>query len=397
VIVAMVFLSLAATTSAVEIETHGFLTGAIGIIDKSDILYAGYSNDATLDADSIIGIQLDAVLSDELSVITQIIAYGWDDYNAAIEWAFLRWQATESLLLRAGRLRAPLYMFSDYLEVGFAYPWIMPPAEVYGFAPITGMDAIDIFYRGDLFDIEYTVQTLYGRNDTKMDLVDLGETRFDAANMTGLILGAGNSYANFQCRYLIVNDFTFDIPDMEPLYAGLELAGYPQLIDDLKIYRDQGVFMGVGLNTDFMNIKLISEWTRLEFEEQFLPEKVDSWYVTLGYRLGKFMPHVTYARMDSTINDVETAIPSGADPMLDVIKGYIADIVRSNAYSYQTTTVGIRYDVAPMVALKLEWSQAEATDDDNPRINHVYYEDTGDTVFKEKRVNLYRFAFDVIF
>ena len=60
-----------------------------------------------------------------------------------------------------------------------------------------------------------------------------------------------------------------------------------------------------------------------------------AWYATLGYRLGEFMPYLTYAELDS-----------GAD---------------ANPFALQqtSTTLGLRYELTTSADLKLEVEQVD--------------------------------------
>src|SRR5690606_38291839 len=71
-------------------------------------------------------------VTDRLAVTAQAIAKPeQDSWKAKVEWLYLSHQTTDRLVLRAGRLRSPVYMYSDTLDVGFSYPWLRLPDEVY--------------------------------------------------------------------------------------------------------------------------------------------------------------------------------------------------------------------------------------------------------------------------
>ena len=79
----------------------------------------------TARADSLVGAQLDVMLTSSLSAVVQAkFAHsnredaGW---RVRPTWAFLAWRPANDWLLRAGKLRIPAYLRSEHLDVGSTY------------------------------------------------------------------------------------------------------------------------------------------------------------------------------------------------------------------------------------------------------------------------------------
>ena len=55
-----------------------------------------------------------------------------------------------------------------------------------------------------------------------------------------------------------------------------------------------------GLSLDLSNIIVYAEWTTRTTDGTLSRPfgDQDAWYATLGYRIGKFMPHITFASID---------------------------------------------------------------------------------------------------
>ena len=70
--------------------------------------------------------------------------------------------ASEQISVRAGKIKFPTFLISDYYEVGYAYPWIRPPQEVYSSNPITTLNGVDVLARFRLGDMSLLVQPYYG-------------------------------------------------------------------------------------------------------------------------------------------------------------------------------------------------------------------------------------------
>ena len=51
--------------------------------------------------------------------------------ESGLEWLYLTYTPTTNLQIKIGKLRTPFFTMSDFSDVGFAYPWINPPQQVY--------------------------------------------------------------------------------------------------------------------------------------------------------------------------------------------------------------------------------------------------------------------------
>ena len=112
-----------------QIEWSGFGSIAAGMTTGSDDQLFGYDNDLDFNPGSLFALQAKANLSDKLSVTTQIMSRGSEDFDLGVEWAYLQYQLTDSASVNVGKLRLPFYMYSDYLDVGYSYHWLRTPSE----------------------------------------------------------------------------------------------------------------------------------------------------------------------------------------------------------------------------------------------------------------------------
>src|SRR5580692_4917061 len=95
---------------------------------------AGYSRSWAPGVDSKVGLQLGAQFSDQLSAIVQIVSQHLYDntWRPQLEWANVNYQPIADLSIRVGRSVAAPFLFSDTSLVGYTYPWVRPPIELYG-------------------------------------------------------------------------------------------------------------------------------------------------------------------------------------------------------------------------------------------------------------------------
>lgn len=127
---------------------------------------AGFSRSWSASVDSLIGGQVTANVTPQVSAVVQLIVQ--QNYNNTywphVEWANIKYQITPDLDVRIGRIVQPTFMLSDSRKVGYVNPWVRPPTELYSLNPITNLDGADASYRLHLGNLTSTLQGNYGRN-----------------------------------------------------------------------------------------------------------------------------------------------------------------------------------------------------------------------------------------
>ncbi len=144
-------LCLPAAHAAPDIEIGGFfsivggrvLSGSLNgpMPDNPDVVcpcyiadyanFGTYNTSFSLAAESRIGLQAHAPLTDKLSLTAQVTARPTDG-KAQLQWAYATYILSPTWDLQVGRKRIPLYLYSDFQDVGVVYPWVGLPPEMYG-------------------------------------------------------------------------------------------------------------------------------------------------------------------------------------------------------------------------------------------------------------------------
>ena len=132
---------------------------------------------------------------DHYSAVLQITALGANEFNAQIEWGFLEYRANPSWDFRMGRLRLPLYMFSDTLEVGYTFPWVTPPAEVYSLVPFSNYSGAEVVYEDQVFNHNLRASLFYG-SSTGATVTRLISGDITLKQILGTYLTYGDRYGN---------------------------------------------------------------------------------------------------------------------------------------------------------------------------------------------------------
>jgi len=314
---------------------------------------AGYSRQWSPDVDSRIGAQVIATVSPKLSGVLQIVSEQNFDgtYWPRVEWANIQYQFTPDFGVRLGRSILPGFLFSDTRLVGYTYPWVRPPVELYCLNPVDTNDGIDISYRlqaGDLVDM---IQGNYGYSKTKLPNND-GTVR--AKNSWGFTntaeYGPLTLLLSFEASHLSATA-------IDPLFDAFRQFG-PQGIAIANQYDDDNKLVAiedVGASYDSGHWLVVGEWSHAN-THSFLGDQT-AWYASSGYRLGKFMPYLTYADVSAIGNSSPglnlmglspgaAAYGAGLNAGLNSVLETIAD--------QKTVSAGARWDFAKNVDLKLQ-------------------------------------------
>lgn len=271
------------------------------------------------------GAQLTYGLTDTLGVTLQATAKPLqDEWQANLEWAYLSWQANDQLMVRAGRLRSPVYMYSESLDVGFSYPWLRLPDEVYSQVQLTNYEGADVVYTLPLSYGSVTFQVAAGQAKNRDyfaydDLFSIDYGKLFGANVSL----ATNDYGTFRVGYVEA--------DISTTIDGVVNAfGTPTYLQLLELKKDKGKFTSIGYQYDNGTWLTANEWTT-RVTENDNNASIDSFYLMGGRRFGDFLAHVTYAQLDENEG-------------------------RQNSW-----TLGLNYNIAPTVVLKTEYKRVDTS------------------------------------
>lgn len=325
---------LIASTPAVALEQgeyqlNGFGTAGLTHLGGEDegrsFGVSGQTTDSWRgDQLSRLGGQLQYGITDTLSLTVQAtLKPEQDTWKGSLEWAYLSWGAAEGLTLRAGRLRTPIYMYSENLDVGFTHPWLRLPDEVYSQVQLSSYEGGDILYTLPVSIGNLAFQVAGGqavnRNVFALDeLSDIDYKKIFAANASL----ETNDFGTLRVGYAeadIDTDLTASITS-----PGVGTTS----INFLNLHRQKGRFTSVGYQYDNGTWVTSNEWTRnnTEGDQQ---GNIDAFYLMGGRRFGEVLVHITYAQLDE-------------------------DGGRQNSWTY-----GVNYNLTPNIVLKSEYKRVD--------------------------------------
>jgi len=257
------------------------------------------------------GLNINARINERLRFASQLFASKDAEFAVNVDWAFGVLTLTDQLDLRTGKIKFPVGLVNEYVDVGYVTPWIQAPAVIYSelgapngpqmtresFTGISllGQQAIagDWLLEADLFGGEIDLDGISVRELSGITLrADWDDTvQFQLSSYEGTMRGTGTVMGGA----------------MEGVKHEGVLYGAKADWNDVIFYAERGdITMG-----------------------DITAMKATSWYTTVGYRIGKLLPHLTYQNYEQGEVDDEQTI----------------------------TTLGLRWDFMPGVALKVELGQ----------------------------------------
>jgi hypothetical protein len=130
---------------------------------------AVYGNSVSVKQESKLGLQATYTVTPNLSATAQVVARGVDGVKVGLEWAYLSYDLTPAWTLQVGRKRLPIYYYSDFQDVGYAYTWVRPPADIYGWE-IVNYNGFNATWRGEFGGWAVKSNLFAGGEDTKKNL-----------------------------------------------------------------------------------------------------------------------------------------------------------------------------------------------------------------------------------
>lgn len=322
---------------------------------------AGATRAWNANVDSRIGGQLGVTIDKRWSAVLQVVVEQRYDlsYKPMVEWANVKYQATPDLSVRVGRIALPIFLAADYRKIGYAYPWVRTPVEVYGGVPITNSDGADLAYRWRHAGIKHVTQAFVGHAD-----VTLTDTnKFTAHDIVGIThtaeIGAATLRASaFQAR--------LDATVARPLFDGFRQFGPAgmAIADKYDVLEKRYSGWALGVNYDPGQWFVMAEGGATN-GRSFLGRSIGA-YVSAGYRAGEFTPYLSYSLTDARNATTDPGLPlTGLPPAYAApaagLNAGLAMLLKTNP-SQTSVTAGVRWDVRQDMALKLQYDRVMPRD-----------------------------------
>lgn len=349
---------------------------------------AGITKATSLDPDTLLGIQLGAKFTPNLSAVLQLVSqqnYA-NSYRPAIEWANVKYQITPSLSARVGRIALASSLVSETRFVGYANPWVRPPQEVYGVMPVSSNDGVDATYSTHLGDAVNDFQAFYGKTSIKLaratteakanptwgfnNSLSMGSTTVRVGYIKATIDLDSPGFASLVDGFTSFGNAASAIPVAPVQAAGAQslaiankykLTGIPITVASVGVLHDPGQWF------------VMAEYSKFS-GEGILTDKY-AWHVTGGYRVGKWTPYVTLAELKAQNGSDAGISTAGLPPPLAApaaaLTGALNATLASTAATQKTAAIGLRWDFMKNFAAKVQYDRTKLGENSSGRLTNT--------------------------
>lgn len=312
----------------------------------------GAGKDTEFGVDTKLGLQAQAKLSNDFSATVQVLSQRnqEDSFRPRVEWGFAKYQVTPEIAVRGGRMGLPLFLISDYRNVGYANTWARPPVDVYGQVAAGIFDGVDLIWKHNIGDGALSFQPVYGAS--KSDLpggLSLNFRKLWGANLTY----EWDSWL-FRAGY-VDTEMTGSSANLDFLVATMRsvpLPGWANATNALVIDHKDASFAGLGMTYDDGKFLVQSEYTQRR-TKSFI-DGTNGWYALLGYHYGNFTPYLNYGKVSTQTNHVTDAMVAPT-PQLAGLKAAVVD-AKAGADQH-TISAGLRWNFYKNMDLKFQYDR----------------------------------------
>ncbi|MEX3071875.1 hypothetical protein AB3Y13_08805 [Vibrio alginolyticus] len=323
--------------------------GSVGV-GKSDnnIGYAKYTDEKIdWEQETLAGLQFDFQINDRAKFVTQIVANSRYDYEPKIEMAYASYDF-DHFTARAGKLRLPLFFYSDYIDLGYAYPMIRPSQETYENIVLKGYTGADLLIPIEFENSSLLLQPLMGIATIDEDDSRIGEVKLD--QMFGLSANWNYEDLTLRASYFIAEAN----PECDASDLSTTQCQYAALVG---IHGQDGQFVSLGMQYDNGDFLANVEGTDVQLDGKY--SDTQSVSGLFGYRIGEFTPYLAASWVETTDNE-ERPEPSLALAATDpTAYAQALGLNRLMNYERMSYSVGTRWDFYTNMAFKLDVTFAD--------------------------------------
>ena len=340
-----------------EVNLSGFASIVGGTSTDSDAIVRGYEDSIDFKEHSFFALQAYSDLGDGLSATAQIRSRGRDDWEPEFTWAFLSYEVSPSWRIQAGRQRIPMYLYSDYLDVSYAYHWIAPPSEVYK-APFDSIDGISTIHDFTVGDAMVNFRLYYGKEDFSTDTGS-----FEIEDIFSAVASVNYGWWTFRTSYLQF-DLSGDI-GLGELVAAWQATPFAAVGNELDINNDSSTAFEIGVIYDNQDWLFLAEYIPSTVDETIVGD-YKPWMVSVGKRFGSYMVHATVGEdVNEPYRKAINSVPLGVDPGLDFLYQTTTAVLDERDFELPFYSVGLRWDFHDSAAFKFEYTVSEQLDGSN--------------------------------
>jgi hypothetical protein len=355
-----------ARTLAEELSFRGF--GTLGIARSSsnqadfvrDLSQPKGLSDGSWSAriDSILGGQINWQMTKELELVGQAVSrFRYNESRSPeIMWAFARWDMTPDIAVRAGRIGADFMMLADSRLVGYSYLTARPSSDFFGPLFFHHFDGADMSISKPVGEGVLRAKVFIGATHEKTaDIQSVWNT--SGSQVGGVVLDYWQGPLQLRANVAQIK-FSNDL-DVSPLPDFLKAAG--TFLNRPSAFSAAQSLATKDTTSRFYSLGVVYEANGFQAQamancirhEAGLLQNSCAGYALAGYRRGAITPYAGISAWKSSRRNQTAGLPN-IPPFADLNAIY-SSVMEATRSDQRTYTLGVRWDVKPNVAFKLQW------------------------------------------
>ena len=291
--------------------------------------------------DSVLGLQGAWRIDPQLEAVLQVTSrYRYDQtFYPEVAWAYLKYDLTPNLSLRAGRLGTEFFMMADSRWVGYSFLAARPPGDYFWYLPFYSIHGADAAISVPLGENTIRAKAFYGHSNGQIPLAD-EQWEIAGSPMIGGYLEYQMDAWQLRASYANIK-FKNDLPISAVMrkLIGRGMTGAEAAFLSARNTRTHYYSLGIVYDQGPWQAQLMLN--HIEQGSNAL-ESSDGGYLLAGYRVDQVTPYLGY----SWVLSRQHGKP------LNALAAYVMEDSHSEQ---QTTFLGMRWDVAKSIALKAQW------------------------------------------
>lgn len=370
-----VVMPVAQSSLAADYSISGFGTIGYAQSNQSYNYQRVINKSGTFSRDTVFGAQIDARFNPEWGATVQAKyapAIDRDSgFKPVISWAFLSYRPDNDLLIRAGKLRVPFYLYSENMDVGVTYAAARLPNELYLISPTMDFTGASFVKNWAVGDNELYLDGYWGNADMPWRRYNRDTATPSWVSLKnkakGLLLTfhqeenvyrAGMHSADI--RY--ANGTAFPVtmaPNPPPPIPGMTGSYYtPSGTTSTITAPTFACGADIGLGQGF---RTVAEYVRRKIKGMDIGPDTESYYVSVLKTVDRWTPYVTYANIESKNLAIYQAVngarvqggPPGVADGINATQRDAADNVIM--YDQRSWAFGTSYSIDNKNKIKAEW------------------------------------------
>jgi hypothetical protein len=263
-----------------EIQWHGYLTSAVMVTtDGGDAHYSGDINDDGSVQDTRLGLALSTQVDEDWRFAAQMKALGREKFNMELDWAYASYDVSDNTVLRFGKIKYPIGLYNEFVDIGYTYSWIRPPESFYN-QDVVGPNITRVSYNG----MGATFTTYGKRSETSLDL------------FTGVVdvpVGRVNQLVGTKISFNMEDAFRFEIGGNTGVME-IQEDDFPFVFGMME--GERHTTYTAGLAVDMAHLMFTIEAAKATMGPSMMD--TTSGYTMLGYRMAGYTPHITWGKWE---------------------------------------------------------------------------------------------------